>query len=137
MFNVPGSVKIFVGLEPVDLRRGFDGLSGLVQQTLQQDPLSGHLFLFRNRRRDRLKILFWDGVVMRFSTSGWLAGRSSFPGRRIRSRRPWRSAAANCRCCWTASNCKAVAAGRGTLGLRPSPDLLAQWACSGRLLPIS
>lgn len=61
MFHVPGSVKIFVGLEPVDLRRGFDGLSALVQQTLQQDPLSGHLFLFRNRRRDRLKILFWDG----------------------------------------------------------------------------
>jgi transposase len=36
-------------------------LSGAVQQTLQQDPLSGHLFLFRNRRRDRIKILFWDG----------------------------------------------------------------------------
>jgi transposase len=43
------------------MRRGFPGLSGEVQSTLDQDPLSGHLFLFRNRRRDRIKILFWDG----------------------------------------------------------------------------
>ena len=61
MFSIPRQVKIFVALGPTDMRRGFDGLSGMVQQTLQQDPLSGHLFLFRNRRRDRLKILFWDG----------------------------------------------------------------------------
>jgi transposase len=60
MFHFSGQMKIFVALEPVDLRRGFEGLSALVQTTLQQDPLSGHLFLFRNRRRDRLKILFWD-----------------------------------------------------------------------------
>ena len=61
MFHVPRQVKIFVALEPVDMRRGFDGLSALVQETLEQDPLSGHLFLFRNRRRDRVKLLFWDG----------------------------------------------------------------------------
>ena len=61
MFHVPRQVKIFVALDPVDMRRGFDGLSALVQETLQQDPLSGHLFLFRNRRRDRVKLLFWDG----------------------------------------------------------------------------
>ena len=61
MFTVPPQVKIFVALQPTDMRRGFPGLSGQVQATLQQDPLSGHLFLFRNRRRDRVKILFWDG----------------------------------------------------------------------------
>jgi transposase len=61
MFNIPRQVKIFVSLDPTDMRRGFDGLSAIVQQTLEQDPLSGHLFLFRNRRRDRVKILFWDG----------------------------------------------------------------------------
>lgn len=60
MFTVPQQVKIYVALQPADMRRGFDGLSGLVKETLQQDPLSGHLFLFRNRRRDRLKILYWD-----------------------------------------------------------------------------
>ena len=61
MLTVPRQVKIFVALAPPDMRRGFPGLSGEVQTTLQQDPLSGHLFLFRNRRRDRVKILFWDG----------------------------------------------------------------------------
>lgn len=61
MLTVPQQVKIFVALQPTDMRRGFPGLSGEVQATLQQDPLSGHLFLFRNRRRDRIKILFWDG----------------------------------------------------------------------------
>lgn len=61
MFSVPQQVKIFVALEPTDMRRGFNGLSGQVSETLQQDPLSGHLFLFRNRRKDRLKILYWDG----------------------------------------------------------------------------
>ena len=61
MLTVPQQVKIFVALRPTDMRRGFPGLSGEVQSTLQQDPLSGHLFLFRNRRRDRIKILFWDG----------------------------------------------------------------------------
>lgn len=43
------------------MRKGFDGLQGLVFGTLEQDPLSGHLFLFVNRRRDKLKILYWDG----------------------------------------------------------------------------
>jgi len=61
MITVPQQVKIYVALQPTDMRRGFPGLSGQVQATLQQDPLSGHLFLFRNRRRDRIKILFWDG----------------------------------------------------------------------------
>lgn len=61
MLSVPRQVKIFVSLQPTDMRRGFPGLSGEVQSTLQQDPLSGHLFLFHNRRRDRIKILFWDG----------------------------------------------------------------------------
>ncbi len=49
-----------VGWEPADMRRGFDGLSTLVEQALNQNPFSGHLFVFFNRRRDRTKILFWD-----------------------------------------------------------------------------
>jgi len=61
MLTVPRQVKIFVSLQPTDMRRGFPGLSGEVQSALQQDPLSGHLFLFRNRRGDRIKILYWDG----------------------------------------------------------------------------
>jgi transposase len=42
------------------MRKGFDGLSQLVREVIDQDPLSGHLFVFRNRRRDRIKILYWD-----------------------------------------------------------------------------
>ena len=47
--------------QPKDMRRGFDGLSGMVRSEFQADPLDGSLFLFINRRRDRLKILHWDG----------------------------------------------------------------------------
>lgn len=56
---LPG-VKVFLCTEPTDMRRGFDGLSGMAGSLMQQDPLSGHLLVFRNRGRDRLKILYWD-----------------------------------------------------------------------------
>ena len=59
MFSVPASVRVFVATSPVDLRRGFDGLAALTREVLAQDPLSGHLFAFRNRRGDRLKVLFF------------------------------------------------------------------------------
>lgn len=53
-------VKVFLAALPVDMRKGFDGLSVQVQEVLRQDPFSGHLFVFRGRRGDRVKILFWD-----------------------------------------------------------------------------
>jgi transposase len=59
MFSVPGSVRVFVATQVVDLRRGFDGLAALTREVLEQEPLSGHLFVFRNRRRDRVKVLFF------------------------------------------------------------------------------
>jgi transposase len=62
MLHVPASVAIYVYTQPADLRKGFDGLSGLVRQEFQADPLDGSLFLFFNRRRDRIKILHWDGT---------------------------------------------------------------------------
>lgn len=55
------SVRIFVGREPVDMRKGFDGLSGIVMDVIDEDPQSGHLFVFFNRRRNRMKSLVWDG----------------------------------------------------------------------------
>lgn len=61
MLTPTSALRIFVCLEPTDMRKSFDGLSGLVQQHLGEDPLSGALFLFCNRRRDRLKLLYWDG----------------------------------------------------------------------------
>jgi transposase len=60
MIGWPATVRIFVAVAPADLRKGFDGLAQLARETIAQDPLSGHLFVFANRRRDRLKILYWD-----------------------------------------------------------------------------
>lgn len=60
MFNLSPSVRIFVCTKPVDMRRSFDGLFGLVQTLVHQDPFSGSLFLFRSRRGDFIKIFWWD-----------------------------------------------------------------------------
>lgn len=61
MLSLSASTQVFLALGATDMRKGFDGLSGLVMSQLQGDPLSGALFLFINRRRDRLKVLYWDG----------------------------------------------------------------------------
>jgi len=60
MFFPEGRVRVFVHGRPVDLRKSFTGLIALTQHALAQDPLSGHLFVFVNRRGDYLKILYWD-----------------------------------------------------------------------------
>ena len=60
MLNFLPAVRIWLALAPADLRKGFDALAELVRQHLQDDPLSGHVFMFRNRRSDRIKLLFWD-----------------------------------------------------------------------------
>ena len=60
MINLPYPVRVFLHTPATDLRKGFDALCGLVTTAFGQDPTSGHLFLFVNRRRDRVKILYWD-----------------------------------------------------------------------------
>jgi transposase len=60
MIGFPSSVRVFLHAPSTDLRKGFDALCGLVTTAFGQDPTSGHLFLFVNRRRDRMKILYWD-----------------------------------------------------------------------------
>jgi hypothetical protein len=55
-----GTVRVFVAVPPADLRKGYDGLARLARDVIAQDPLSGHLFVFANRKRDRIKILYWD-----------------------------------------------------------------------------
>ena len=60
MISLPSSVRVFLHTPPTDLRKGFDALCGLVTTAFGQDPTSGHFFLFVNRRRDRMKILYWD-----------------------------------------------------------------------------
>jgi transposase len=60
VLSLPLPVRIFLCTEPADLRRSFDGLALLVRQHLGHDPQSGHLFVFRNKRSDRVKLLYWD-----------------------------------------------------------------------------
>ncbi|MGA0533285.1 IS66 family insertion sequence element accessory protein TnpB [Hansschlegelia sp. KR7-227] len=61
MIPVPSSARVYVAAGPTDMRKGFDGLSALVQETLRKDPFRGHLFVFRGRRGDLVKVLWWDG----------------------------------------------------------------------------
>jgi transposase len=58
--QLSAAVRVFLCTRPTDMRKGFDGLSGLVQECFSQDLLTGHLFLFLNRRRDRIKLLYFD-----------------------------------------------------------------------------
>jgi len=57
---LPASVRVYLCTAPCDMRRGFDGLHALVTGAMQLDAFAGHLFVFANRRRDRVKILYWD-----------------------------------------------------------------------------
>jgi len=60
MLSLPPSVRVFLCLEQTDMRKGIDGLAALVENRLQQDALSGHLFCFFNKARDKVKVLHWD-----------------------------------------------------------------------------
>jgi transposase len=61
MMGLPAKTEIWIAAGVTDLRRGFDGLSALVQTKLEQAPFSGHVFVFRGRRGDLIKVLWWDG----------------------------------------------------------------------------
>jgi transposase len=81
MLSITPATRIFVGLNAVDMRQGFNGLYAQVQTVLQQDPLSGHLFVFTNRTRNRVRIIYWDGSGLwvcakrlERGTFGWPAG---------------------------------------------------------------
>ena len=60
MLSFPGNVRVYLCTSATDMRKSFDALHVLVRQVFKRDPLDGHLFLFVNRRRDRLKIMWWD-----------------------------------------------------------------------------
>jgi transposase len=79
MFGLGPATKIYVGVESVDMRKGFDGLFGLVRDQLGQDPLSGHLFLFTNRTRTRLRALIFDGSGLWVCAKRLERGRFRWP----------------------------------------------------------
>lgn len=89
ILSLPASVRIWIATRPADLRKSFDTLAELVRQQLQLDPLSGQLFVFTNKRADRVKLLYWDedGFVILYKrlevgTFHWptvTAGQTSVP----------------------------------------------------------
>lgn len=79
MLTPSPAVKLWFCPAPVDMRLGFDGLFALVRSHLQADPLSGHLFIFRNRSADRLKVLYWGGHGLCLWCQRLEAGRYHFP----------------------------------------------------------
>lgn len=66
MLSIASNIKILLYNESADLRRGFDGLAALVENAMGENPLSGHLYMFLNRRRNRIKLLYWavDGYAL-------------------------------------------------------------------------
>jgi transposase len=60
MMHLPASVRVYLSTSACDMRKSFDGLHALVTDSLKLDAFAGHLFVFANRRRDRVKILYWD-----------------------------------------------------------------------------
>jgi transposase len=79
VFGLGLATKIYIAVEAVDMRKGFEGLYGLVRDQLGADPLSGHLFLFSNRTRTRLKALVWDGSGLWVCAKRLEKGRFRWP----------------------------------------------------------
>ncbi len=79
MLTFPGGMRVWLSLEPCDMRKGFEGLSALVQNQLQESPTRGALFVFTNRPRNRLKILYWDGTGLWVCVKRLEEGTFSWP----------------------------------------------------------
>jgi transposase len=79
MFSIGPATKVYVATGASDMRKGFEGLHGLVRDELGRDPLSGHLFLFANKTRTRVKILFWDGSGLWVCAKRLEKGRFHWP----------------------------------------------------------
>lgn len=79
MFALSSATRVYLRPGATDMRKSFNGLYALAEQQLAQDPRSGHLFVFCNRHRDRIKILFWDGSGLWVCAKRLERGRFSWP----------------------------------------------------------
>ena len=79
MFGVGSATRIYLAAGAADMRKGFEGLYGLVRDQLQLEPLSGHIFIFSNAQRNRLKLLFWDGSGLWVCAKRLEKGRFRWP----------------------------------------------------------
>lgn len=80
MLSLSPATRVFLATKPIDGRMSFNGLCVLVKETLQQEPTSGFLFIFINKARNRLKVLFWDGSGLVLCTKRLEGGRFAAPG---------------------------------------------------------
>ena len=83
MIGPTGTVRVMVATKPVDFRKGVEGLAALVRETMGADPFSGAVYVFRAKRADRVKLIFWDGTGMCWWPSGWRTASSAGPGCRM------------------------------------------------------
>ena len=79
MFGVGPATRIYLAAGATDMRKGFEGLYGLVRDQLQLEPLSGHIFIFSNVQRNRLRLLFWDGSGLWVCAKRLERGRFRWP----------------------------------------------------------
>ena len=79
MLSLSPATRVFVALEPVDMRKSFNRLSAHVQAVLQQDVLSGHIFVYTNRLRTRVKLVYWDGSGLWIFAKRLERGRFGWP----------------------------------------------------------
>jgi transposase len=79
MITLPGGTRIWLAAGVTDMRKGFDGLAALVQGTLAENPFSGHVFVFRGRAGDRVKVLWWDGTGLCLFAKRLERGRFVWP----------------------------------------------------------
>jgi transposase len=79
MLSLSPATRVFLAVTPIDGRKSFNGLTTLVKETLEQEPTSGFLFVFVNKARNRLKILFWDGSGLVLCTKRLERGRFAAP----------------------------------------------------------
>ena len=85
MFGLSPATRIYLAVGATDLRKGFEGLYGLVRDRLLCEPTSGHLFLFSNARRNRIKVLYWDGSGLWLCAKRLERGRFSWPGEDVQA----------------------------------------------------
>ena len=79
MFSFPNKTKVYLAVKPVDMRKSFNGLWSEASEQLKEDPFSGALFVFTNKRHDRIKVLYWDGSGVWICAKRLEKGRFTWP----------------------------------------------------------
>ena len=120
MLSFHAQLKVFVATAPCDLRLSFNGLWNAAQQQLGEDPKRGALFVFGNRRRNRIKILYFDGTGVCVLAKRLESGTFAWPHRASRARKS-NSRRKRCNCCSMASNSRTP---RGARGMRPPREVI-------------